>query len=189
MAPNNSIFNNENGPLFVQSTTSITDATVIESQATAASKNGTFYAVSTGSQSIAPNNFLLLQLTVPINSGKTIYISRVSGGSIANTTIDLFFNATFAAAGTAVTPANFNAGSSNTSVVTAKFIATTPDPTTGGTRLASVIQTSGPIEVNYDGRFIVVATTTTRTFYVRLVNNSSQTNLLSVNVSYWELDS
>lgn len=187
MSPNKSVFNNENDPLYVQNVTSVSDATVISPQEAAAALDGNFYNISTGSLSVAANGFLTVQLTIPINSNRTIYIARVSGGAITNTTIDIFFNATFAAAGTALTPVNTNTSSSNTSVVTGKYLTGAADPTTGGTRLASIIQTGGPVLVDYDGRIIIPATTTTRTFYIRLANNTNQVNLLSINVGYWEL--
>lgn len=112
------------------------------------------------------------------------------GGAITNTTIDLLYNATFPAAGTTITPVNSQLGNPTTSVVTAKYVSSSaPDPTVGGTHVNSIIQTGGPVVVDYDGTLIIPSTTSQRTFYVRLANNTNQSNILSINVSWWELPS
>lgn len=184
---NCTVSNTPCNPLYVKNTTSLTNPIVTISQASQAAMQGQFFTITTGSQSVTTmNNVLVVQMTIPANSNKTVYIQRVSGGATANTVIDILYNATFAAAGTSQTPVNTNQGSSKTSVVSAKFTTGT-DPTTGGTLVNSIIQTGGPVVIDYDGRLIIPSTTTDRTFYVRLINTSGGTNSLSVNISYWEI--
>ncbi|MFC6226602.1 hypothetical protein ACFQI7_02185 [Paenibacillus allorhizosphaerae] len=68
---------------------------------------------------LAAGQNLLLQISNPAGSGKTMFVSRVSGGiSIAGATIAILKNGTVT--GTTVTPVNLNFGSSNTSVMAAK---------------------------------------------------------------------
>lgn len=188
--PNNFPISSQANPLYVSVTSTIITPAVVSSPAVKAALDGTFCMSSTGSQTVAANQFLLVQHTVPANVNKTIYIQRVSGGAITNTTIDIMYNATFAATGTAFTPINSNLGKSTSSVVTGKFLSSSaPDPTTGGTRVNSIIQTGGPVVIDYDGRLVIPSTTSQRTFYIRLANNTNQANTLAINVSWWELPS
>lgn len=177
-------------PLYVSVASTIITPAVVSSPSVKAALDGTYFISSAGSQTVAANQFLLVQHTVPANTNRTIYIQRVSGGAITNTTIDILYNATFAAAGTSIAPINSNLGSSNSSVVTAKFLSSSaPDPTIGGTRINSIIQTGGPVVVDYEGRLVIPSTTSARTFYIRLANNTNQSNILSINVAWWELPS
>jgi hypothetical protein len=172
--PNYKVFNDSTGPL------------IVEDLAQQAGRDGTFFVVSTGSQAVVANGFLAVQINIPANVSRTVNISRVSGGASVNTTIDLLFNATFAAAGTALSVINGNAGSTRTSITTAKFISQATDPTSGGTRLNSIIHTGGPLVYDVDGRYIIPSGVLAYTFYVRVINNTNQSNLLSINVSFWE---
>jgi len=187
MPPNYSVFNQEEKPLYVHTVNPVSQPVTVNDPGAAAAIDGKFFAVSTGSQTVAANGFLVVQGTVPINVGKTIYITRISGGATVNTTIDFFLNANFATTGTSVTPANTNAGSVNTSVVTAKFLSQATDPTTGGVQISSIIQIGGPVVIDINGRYIIPSSTSVRTFYLRLANNANETNLLSININWWEL--
>lgn len=93
-------------------------------------------------------------------------------------------NASFAAAGTSLTPRNTNFGFPDSSVVTAKYISQSTDPTTGGQLLQSFIQPSGGgvIIFDYDGRIKMTPGTT---FVVRLANLAAATSMVN-NISYWE---
>ncbi|PZD92984.1 hypothetical protein DNH61_25640 [Paenibacillus sambharensis] len=166
-----------------------TDPLAIVDPPLQASQDGAFFTVSTGPVSVAANGFLALQLIVPANVSRTVYIARFLGGSSVNTTIDFFFNATFAATGTTLAVVNGNAGISRASNTSSRFITQTTDPTTGGARLNSIIQPGGPLVVELDGRFIVPSGPAARTFYVRMANNTNQTNLLAANISFWEAPS
>lgn len=146
-------------------------------------RSGKVYTVSTGPQAVAANGFLLVQLTNPAISGKTMYIDCISGGSITNTTVDMLKNASFADAGTALTPHNTNWSFSDTSIVTGKYLSQATDPTTGGTLLLSIIQTGGPDVVDFGGRYIV----SSGQLYIRLTNNINQTSALSINITWWEI--
>lgn len=172
----NKTYSNEYETIYVNSI----DFSAIKSQ------QGNYYGITTGAQSVVANGFLVVQLTNPANSGKTINISSIRGGATVNTTLDVFKNATFAAAGTPLTPRNRNWAFADASAVTGKWLTQGTDPTTGGTLLASMIQTGGSVDVSYEGRIIIPSATTDRQFYIRLTNNVNQANTLAVTIAWWE---
>jgi len=47
------------------------------------------YLSSTGFQTIEPNLYLLVELTNPLGSGKSLYLSTISGGGLLSTTIEI----------------------------------------------------------------------------------------------------
>lgn len=182
---NNVPITSPKSPVYAQST--VIDYT------TAVSQGGQVYSISTGSQSVAVSGFLTVQVTNPANSNKTIYIERISGGSTTNTTIDILKNATITTGvpptPTTLTINNRNWNSGNNSSMTGKYVTATAgtDPTVGGTLLSSIIQVGGPITLLYNGEFIIPSSTIDREFYIRLVNNGNQVNILSINITWWEL--
>jgi len=177
---NNLIISSESYPVFTQ-TNSIEFVERV-------SELGSLYSVTTGAVSVAASAFLVLQLTNPANSGKTFYINTVSGGSSVTTTMALYQNATFAAAGTPLTPLNLNWNFSNSSIATAKDLTQATDPTTGGTLISTLVQPAGVVNNLYYGSLIIPSGTSSREFYVRLTNAASVNNL-SINVTWWEFQS
>lgn len=150
-------------------------------------RSGQVYTACTGSISVSANGFLVLQLTNPAHSGKILYINRISGGATTNTTFDMLKNATFSATGTPITPQNTNWNFSNSSAATIKYLSQGTDPTTGGTNLISIIQTGGPLILDYGGLYIIPYGPTDRELYLRLTNNTNQVNILSINITWWEI--
>lgn len=148
--------------------------------------NGHVYDITTGSIDVAANGFLLVQLTNPANSGKTIYIVRIAGGSTVNTNLDIFKNATFSPSGTSITPHNNNWSYSDASSCTAKYSNSATDITSGGTLMITFIQTGGQMLIAFDGRLVIPSSTSDRQFYIRLKNNTNQTNTCSFSLAYWE---
>jgi len=147
---------------------------------------GQVYDITTGSIDVVANGFLLVQLTNPANSGKTIYIARIAGGSLVNTTLDIFKNATFSGSGTPITPHNNNWSYSDASACTAKYINSATDITSGGTLMITFIQTGGQMLIAFDGRLVIPSSTSDREYYIRLKNNTNQTNTCSFSLAYWE---
>lgn len=174
--PNFKIVSSENDTVYVNSV----------DYATIKSEQGKYYMVSASALSIVLNGFLALQITNPADSGKTMYIDRVSGGLTATATVDILRNATFAAVGTTATPYNANWGAGDNSAMKAKYISQATDPTSGGTLLLSDSQASGPFEIGLGGRLIVPGTTSDRQLYVR-VTNGSVANTMSINIAWWEI--
>ena len=151
-----------------------------------AAERGMFYTVTSGDHSVTTEpSFLVLQLTNPANSGKTLHIRSIRGTSSVATTIDIFRDAVFTASGTSVPPRNTNWGSSDASMATGKWLSTNVDPTVGGVLLQSVDQSGGATELDYDGRFIIPSTATARTIYIRLTNLARNANM-AIDISWWE---
>lgn len=145
--------------------------------------NGSFYSLTTGSQTVAAANFLVCQVTNPSNSGKFINVNDVLGSSTTPITVDVLRNATFAAAGTAITPRNTNFQFGDNSAMTGKFLVSVTDPTSGGNLLYSINQGNGGPLVDFNGRIIVPSN---QTLYIRLPNTGSTSINLSLTVDWWE---
>ena len=173
---NNLVFNKANHPLFVLNNQAYTDA----------AQNGQIYDVTTGELDVVANGFLSVQLTIPANQQKTIYILRLLGGSTVNTALDLFRDATFTG-GTSITPVNNNWDFSGGSVCTGKYLNQAEDPIAGGTLLLAMVQAGGGILIPFDGRIVIPSSSTDRTFYLRLKNKTNQVNTCAISFSYWEL--
>jgi hypothetical protein len=95
---------------------------------------------------------LVLQVSNPGGSGRTLYISQVTASSAtAALTLALLRNATVS--GTTATPVNMNFGSSVTSVMTART--STAAPTGSPATLLSLLLAVGPLIYNLNGRIIV----------------------------------
>lgn len=146
-----------------------------------AARAGSLYYVSTGAIALTLAGFVVLQLTNPASSTKNLFIARFMTGTSASATFDLLRNATFAAAGTTLTPRNANFASPDASVATAKFINQATDPTTGGQLLASLVQTDAAL-ADYNGALVV---TPGSTIALR-ASNITLTLTLSLNATWWE---
>ncbi len=181
---NNFVMNSSENP--INCTSSANSPIVTDNIQTDYTEMGILYIATTTAMSIPANGYLLFELLNPLGSGKNIYISRLSGGAETTTTMDLIKNATFAASGTTATPHNRNTGFGDSSVMLAKYTSSTAgaDPTQGGVLWGSTITPGGTLSIEYEGRYII---TPNHTFYIRLTNNTNQINLLSVNLTWWEI--
>lgn len=173
---NYKIISNENETVF----TNAVDFAKIKSD------QGQYYIAVVSAVTIVISGFLTLQITNPANSRKTMYIDSVFGGFTGSATVGVLRNATFAAAGTTVTPRNANWSFGDSSSMTAKYLSQLTDPTSGGTLLSANSIASGPFSINYGGRLIVPGTSSDRQLYLR-VTNAAVANTVSVNVAWWEL--
>lgn len=171
-------------PQYAFNNSFLTPISTINSSVEAAD-NGIFYTISTGIQLVSSaSGFLVFQLTNPANSGKTLQLRSVRAGSFNSTIIDIFRNSTLTG-GTSITPRNTNYSFTDASVATAKYLASNTDPTTGGTLLQTVQQANGSATFDYDGRIIIPKSASSQTFYVRLSNSGTTTNMATT-VSWWE---
>jgi hypothetical protein len=176
LVPNYKIISSASEPLIVLNNQPYTDA----------AKNGQVYDITTGEINVVANGYLAVQLTVPANQNKTVYILRLIGGSTVNTTLDIYRNATFSG-GTALTPVNNNWNFSGSGASTAKYITQLTDPIIGGTLLISFVQAGGGILLPFDGRIVIPSSTTDRQFTLNLRNRTNQSNLCAISLAYWEL--
>jgi hypothetical protein len=145
---------------------------------------GSYYMLTTGSQSVATNGYLVVQISNPTGSGKVMHVETVLGSAVTETTLDVIRNGSFAATGTTLTPRNANTSFNDSSVMTEKFINQATDPTTGGFSLLSSIQTGGSKEFDFNGSIIITAN---NTLIIRLANNANKAAPMSISISWWEL--
>lgn len=174
--PNNNVYNTESKPLFVDQVNTYTDPGVGTLQEWDAAVSGILFVANT-SGSISGAQNLLLQVSNPGGSGKTMYISRISGGiSIAGAALTVLKGGTFT--GTTVTPVNFNLGSSGLSSMTSQRLA----GTVGGSpvTLTTAVLTAGQYAVDYNGR-IVIPPGNSITVSVGLGSATA-----SINMTWWE---
>lgn len=154
---NYSIFNKSNSPLYTQSTNTYLIPAIESTPEGDAAKSGALYILSTGSVSVGAGSNLLLQITNPLASGKTIYVSNLIGGVTAAATVTIQKSGTITG-GTTPTPFNANLGSANTSVVTTKQ----NTGTLGGspTSFISVPVTASMYSLAFGGGIVVPANQT-----------------------------
>lgn len=149
--PNYNVINTEQDPLYVAQINTFRAPGIDTSQEWQAAVNGILFgATASGSPTSAQN--LLLQISNPAASGKTLYLSRITGSiSIAGATLTILRGGTFS--GITVTPSNFNFGSANVSVMNVQRLAGTVagSPVT----LISAILAAGQFSGDYNGRIIV----------------------------------
>ncbi|MDD3268838.1 MAG: hypothetical protein PHX14_05905 [Syntrophomonadaceae bacterium] len=174
--PNYKIINSEANPLYAQSTTPYLQGAV----------NGQIYDITTGSIDVAANGFLLVQLNIPAETNKTVYIIRLAGGATVNTRLDILRNAAFSGSGTAITPHNNNWSYLDSSTCTAKYSNSASDTTSGGELMITLIQNGGQMLVAFDGRLVIPSSSTERQFYIRIKNDTNQVNSCSLSLAYWE---
>lgn len=144
---------------------------------------GRYYVVNTGAVNVGANHLLVLLLNNPTGSSKIVRIARVLGGSSTDTIIQIVRNATFAAAGTPVTPRVTNFSDTDISIVTGKWITQASDPTTGGVIIYTYVQNGEPKEYVFDGRIAISAG---NSIAIIATNNTHQVNPIAINVDWRE---
>lgn len=149
--PNYHVFNNADDPLFTQQVNTFIAPGIESTPEGDAAKVGILYAANF-SATVAAGQNLILQTSNPSNSGKTLYISRVSGSvSAAGATFSLLKNGTVS--GSAVTPVNFNFGSANTSAMGVRSATGTVSgsPVT----IITLVLSAGQFVIDFTGRIVV----------------------------------
>lgn len=172
--PNNNVFNTDSDPLYMEQTNTFTNPGIESAQEWQAAANGILFIANT-SGSISASQNLLLQVS---NSGaRTMYVSRIAGSiTTSGATLTVMRGGTFT--GTAVTPVNYNFGSSVTSAMTAQRATATVagSPVT----LISSILAAGPFTSDFNGRIIVPPGS------VITVSVGVGSATASANISWWE---
>ncbi|MFC4779401.1 hypothetical protein ACFO9Q_21615 [Paenibacillus sp. GCM10023252] len=174
---NQNVFNNENTPLYVQSTSSYLSPEVVSPPEGSAARNGRLFMTTSASTSVGAGSSLLVQITNPSASGRTLYISRISGGVSAAATFNLYSGGTVSG-GTTPTPFNTQLGSSVTSIATARVA--TGSVTGSPTVFTTVIVAAGMFTFDFTGAIIVPET--------RVLTFSIGTGSLTAaaNITWWE---
>ncbi|WP_151737173.1 hypothetical protein [Paenibacillus tengchongensis] len=149
--PNEAIFNQSSGPLYTEQVNTYISPAIDNSPEADAALAGLLFSAPFASTvtTAAP---LVIQLSNPAGSGRTAYVSRVTGSSAASAvTLSLLRNATVTGATTA--PVNFNFGSATASVMTVRTA--TAAPTGSPATLIALLLAPGPTIVDLNGRIIV----------------------------------
>lgn len=148
---------------------------------------GKRFSANTAARSVANNGFLVLQATIPANTGKTIYVDRIRAGTDTTSVVDVLFTSV---SGTQkVDPLNTNLGSAYTTEVTAGYLVSTSDPITDGTVALTFIQGSGTTDLEFNGRIIIPSKTSIQSICIRLKNTGSggQSSNAAISFSWWEV--
>jgi hypothetical protein len=150
--PNFFVFNSQYNPLFTQLVNTYTTPSVETPPEGDAAKAGILYILTSNSINVPIGQNLLLQVSNPVGSGKTVYISSISGGASAAATVTLYSGGTITG-GTSPTPFNTNFSSTNSSVMTTKL----NTGSLGGTfnTFMSLLIASGLFILNANGGIIV----------------------------------
>lgn len=176
--PNDSVFNQSSQPLYTEQVNTYVTPGIDSAPEGGAAKAGLLFVIPAASTvtSAAP---LVVQVSNPVGSGRTLYVSRVTASTAtAVVTLTLLRNATVT--GTTVIPINYNFGSALTSVMTART--SNAAPTGSPATLLSLLLTVGPTIVDFAGQ-IVVPPGTSITLSLAIASGSSAA---TAGISWWE---
>lgn len=188
---NDKIISSLSEPIYTSST-SINNPNipiVVTGLATAFSQSGHYFTISTGAQLSGTNNYLYLQIAVPPHWTKEMHIDRLRIGSTSTSNPSILEvrnlgTTPLELSTTPITPINTNFTSLNTSPVTAGYVLSSTNISTGDL-LFSYIQTAGTTNIELDGRVIIAnPTASTIYFYLKLIGSTSANCILSC--SWWE---
>ncbi|MDK8181478.1 hypothetical protein [Paenibacillus sp. UMB4589-SE434] len=176
--PNNAVFNTTSTQLYALLTNTYTNPAVEEDASAAAAAAGVSFRLPTGNVSVGGSQNLLLQISNPSGSGKSVYMNNISGGSSASASLILYSGGSIAG-GTAPSTINSNLGNATTSIVTTKQLT----GTLGGTptTLYSTFVTAGIYTFTFGGSIVVPPN---QVFTVSL-GVGALTG--SINLNWWEV--
>ncbi|WP_338553496.1 hypothetical protein [Paenibacillus sp. KS-LC4] len=149
---NNAVFNNEKNPLSMLINNAYTSPAIIAPPEENAAVNGRLFIVTSGSSSIGAANNQLIQITNPSGSGRSLYISSISGGISAAATLNLYSTGTVTG-GTTPTPFNSQFGNTTASIATARVATGTITGTP--TLFMTMLLAAGVFNFTFTGAIIV----------------------------------
>lgn len=149
--PNDAMFNQNNQPLYTEQVNTYITPGIYSLPEADAAMSGLLFGIPFAS-TVTASAPLVMQVSNPAGSGRTVYISRVIASTgTAAVTLTLLRNA--AVGGSVTTPVNYNFGSALTSVTTARTA--TAAPTGSPATLMSLLQAIGPVVLEFDGSIIL----------------------------------
>ncbi|WP_339238560.1 hypothetical protein MKX40_29020 [Paenibacillus sp. FSL R5-0517] len=161
--PNNNVFNPLNLPVYTSNTNTYISPGIVAPPENSAGSTGNLYnAGSTNSTTLGllgGTVIATVQLANPVGSGRTLYVSRLSGGitvalnllSSFSGSMSLTANGTLSSPST-LTAVNSNLSSSNTSAAIVRFSSSAPS---GATSLMAMPLQAGPFQSNEFGRYVL----------------------------------
>lgn len=173
---NYNVFNNKNNPVYMQANNGYASPAIVSPSEYDAATNQRLFYLTTGNVSIGAGSSLLLQITNPNASGRTLYVSRIAGGSSNSITLTVYSGGTISG-GTTPTPVNGYLGSATSTVATTKQNTGSlgGSPVSIFTAMASDLYTIG-----FEGAIIVPSNQTLSV----TVGTGSLT--ASINLVWWE---
>ncbi|BFH63320.1 MULTISPECIES: hypothetical protein [Paenibacillus] len=171
------IFNKSSLPLYTQNVNTYTSPGIGSLPSSSAASAGASFTLTSGSVTVPISQNLLLQISNPAGSGKTVYASSISGGSTAAATVNVYSGGTITG-GTTPTPQNNLFGSTITSIVTTHQ----NNGTLGGSPVLyiNVPVTAGLYSISLNGSLVVPpGQTLTITLGTGALTGS-------INLSWWE---
>lgn len=177
---NYSVFNSEKYPLYILLNNRYSSPAIVAPPEEDAAASGRFFMVTSTSTTVGGGSNLLIQITNPNGSGRSLYISKVSGGISAAATINLYSGGTVTG-GTTPTPFNMQLGNATTSVATARVVTGSGNVTGSPTLFYTSLLAAGMFEVVFTGGLIVPPN--------RSVAISVGTGVITAaaNISWWEV--
>ncbi|MEC0370380.1 hypothetical protein [Paenibacillus chibensis] len=171
------VFNRSTRPLYTQNVNTYASPVIGTEAGSGAASAGESFMLTSGSVSVPASQSLLLQISNPSGSGKSVHVSRISGGATAAAAVNVYSGGTITG-GTTPTPQNNLFGSSIASVVAARQ----NNGTLGGTPILylNLPITTGIYSINLDGSLIVPPG---QTLTVTLGTGALTA---SVNLTWWE---
>jgi len=149
--PNDSVFNQSSQPLYTEQVNTYVEPAIDSNPEGGAAKAGMLFGAPFSS-TVTTSAPLVIQVSNPGGSGRTLYVSRITGSAAATAvTLTLLRNATVS--GSTITPINYNFGSAVTSVMTART--STSAPTGSPATLLSLLLTVGPVIIDFTGQIVV----------------------------------
>ncbi|UQZ84752.1 hypothetical protein SK3146_04007 [Paenibacillus konkukensis] len=191
--PNHSVFNPQNQPVFTLITNAYSSPGTVAPPETSAGSNGSMY-ISTASNSsslglLGGSVTITLQISNPGSSGKTLYVSRIAGGTGISLNLLSSFSANFTLikGGTLTSPTsasklNTNFSSANVSVMTAN---SSTSAVSGGTAFFALPVNAGQFALEQTGSIVVPAG---QSIAATLSASLSVAGVLSttLNIAWWE---
>jgi hypothetical protein len=149
---NNSVFNNERQPLYMLINNAYNAPASVAPPDASAAASGQLFVVATGNAAIAGASNQLTQITNPSGSGKSLYISKISGGITAAASLIIYSGGTVTG-GTTPAPFNCQLGNATASIATARVASgsVTGTPTT----IMSMPIAAGMYALDFTGGIIV----------------------------------
>jgi len=191
--PNQSVFDSGAQPVYTKLTNTYqSPGTIAAPDAGAATSGSEYAATATNSASLGilgGSVTIVLQIANPSGSGKTMYVSKIAGGTGVSLSLLSSFSATlaFAKGGTlsspaTVTPVNANFSSANTSAMTVR---SSTSAASGATAFFSLPLVGGQVESDQGGAIVVPPN---QSLTVTIAASLSVLGVLSAtaNVTWWE---
>lgn len=176
--PNEAVFNQNNQPLYTEQVNTYTAPGIDTLPEAGAAMSGLLFGIPFAA-TVTSSAPLVMQVSNPGGSGRTVYISRVIASTgTASVTLTLLRNATVG--GSVITPLNYNFGSAVTSAAAARTA--TAAPTGSPATLMSMLLAIGPVILDFDGR-IILPPGNSLTLSVTIASGSTAA---TGNISWWE---